>query len=181
LGETVVSTVMARLEGITTDDLRQILAEVEGKVPAQRVTIGIHYKEGVSQTTLAERYGVHRNTIGNWLARLERLADEPFEEVVYDAHRSGRPSKLTDEQRYQLEEALSQPPTEAGIDAPAWTPALAQQYIAETFDAEYHIRHVRRLMEEAGLSYKTARPEYHNADERAQEAFKEGFEKSWVS
>ena len=36
-------------------------------------------------------------------------------------------------------------------------------------------------MTEAGLSYKTARPEYQNADERAQEAFKEGFEKSWMS
>ena len=61
------------------------------------------------------------------------------------------------------------------------TPALVQQYITNAFAVEYHVRHVRRLMTKAGLSCTTARPEYQNADERAQEAFKEGFEKSWMS
>ena len=172
---------MTYLAHITADDLRQVLAEVEGKTPTQRVLAGISYKDGVAQTTIAERYGVHRNTVRNWLERLERLADEPFEEVVYDAHRSGREAELTAEQQKQLEETLLQPPTEAGVDASAWTPALVQQYVTNAFAVEYHVRHVRRLMTEAGLSYKTARPEYQNADERAQEAFKEGFEKSWMS
>ena len=172
---------MTYLANITADDLRQVLAEVEGKTPTQRVLAGISYKDGVAQTTIAERYGVHRNTVRNWLERLERLADEPFEEVVYDAHRSGREAELTAEQQKQLEETLLQPPTEAGVDAPAWTPALVQQYITNAFAVEYHVRHIRRLMTKAGLSYKTARPEYQNADERAQEAFKEGFQKSWMS
>jgi transposase len=171
---------MTYLENVTADDLRQVLAEVEGKTPTQRVLAGISYKDSVAQTTIAERYGVHRNTVRNWLERLERLAGEPFEEVVYDAHRSGRQARLTAEQREQLEATLMQPPTEAGVNAPAWTPALVQHYILDTFAVEYHIRHVRRLMTEAGLSYKTARPEYQNADPRAQEAFQNGFEKSWL-
>jgi len=46
------------------------------------------------------------------------------------------------------------------------------------FDVEYCERHVRRLMSEAGLSWKTARPQYYKSDERAQEAWQEGFKKS---
>jgi len=65
---------MTYLAHITADDLRQVLAEVEGKTPTQRVLAGISYKDGVAQTTIAERYGVHRNTVRNWLERLERLA-----------------------------------------------------------------------------------------------------------
>ena len=54
---------MTYLANITADDLRQDLAEVEGKTPTQRVLAGISYKDGVAQTTIAERYGVHRNTV----------------------------------------------------------------------------------------------------------------------
>lgn len=168
---------MTHLEDISADDLRQILAEVKGKRATQRVTVGINYKEGVSQTELAKWYDVSRMTIYNWLTRLERLADEPFEEVVYDADRSGRPSKLTDEQQKQVIEVLYRPPIKVDVDAPAWTPALAQEYIADEFDVEYHIRTVRRLMHAAGLSYKTARPESQNGDPRAQEAWQEGVQK----
>ena len=172
---------MAHLEDVSADDLRQILAEVEGKQATQRVTVGINYKEGVSQTELAEWYDISRMTIYNWLTRLERLADEPFEEVVYNADRSGRPSKLTDEQQKQMIEVLYRAPTKVGVDAPAWTPALAQEYIADAFNVEYHVRNVRRLMHEAGLSYKTARPEYQNGDPRAQEAWQEGTQKKWTT
>lgn len=168
---------MAHLEGVTGDDLRQYLAEVEGKRATQRVMVGLNYKSGLTQRRLAEMYGVREKTIYNWLCRLDRLADEPVEEVVYDADRSGRPSKLTDTEHERLEEALLQPPTEVGYDAPAWTPALAQRYIAETFDVDYCPRQVRTLMTEAGLSYKTVRPENQDADPRAQEAWKEGFKK----
>jgi transposase len=73
---------------------------------------------------------------------------------------------------------LHEPPEEAGLDARAWTVPLAQHYLEQEFDVEYCERHVRRLMTEAGLSRQTARPQYVNADERAQEAFREGFKKS---
>lgn len=139
---------MAYLENVTTDELHEVLAEVEGKRPAQRVMAGISYKDGVDQTTIARRYGVHRNTVRNWLRRLERLEEEPYEDVVYDAPRPGRPTALDDEQREHLQETLSNPPDEAGIDEPEWTPTLVQQYIDETFGVSYHVRHVRRLLDE---------------------------------
>lgn len=98
--------------------------------------------------------------------------------MVYDKPRSGRPSELSDEEYDQFVEILHNSPEEVGFDAPAWSVPLARAYLSEAFDVDYCDRHVRRLMSEAGLSSKTARPEYYKFDERAQEAWQDGFKKS---
>ncbi|RAW46299.1 hypothetical protein DQW50_04730 [Halorubrum sp. 48-1-W] len=41
-----------------------------------------------------------------------------------------------------------------GCDAPAWTPALAREYLEETYSVEYSISSCRRFLKEAGLSYQ---------------------------
>lgn len=169
---------MARLENVSTDELRDYLAEVEQKRPAIRLIVGINYKEGVSQTELAEWYGVSRTTIHNWLTRLERLGSEPFEDVIFDADRPGRPSKLTSDEWNKLVEILEEPPKEHGIDAPHWSPRLVQIVLQEQFGVEYSRRHIRELLHQAGFTWKTARPEYAAGDERARKAFKEGFKKT---
>ena len=168
-------------ENLSADDLRQILAEVEGKKPTQRLMAAINYLEedDATQKEIADRYGYSSGWLSHWLARLERLADEPFEDVVYDEPRSGRPAELSDEEYERFVEALHEPPEEAGIDACGWTVPLAQHYLQEQFDVEYCDRHIRRLMTQAGLSRQTARPRHVNADYRAQEAFQEGFKKSY--
>lgn len=145
---------MDHLEEISIDELHRALDAVEGKKATQRLTAAIAYKNGVSQTELAEWYDVRRRTIYSWLVRLE---DGPLEQAVSDARRGGRPRKLDAEQQTGLEETLQEPPTAAGYDASAWTPALVREYIDETFDVEYSLPSCRRLMKEAGLSYRNSR------------------------
>ena len=171
---------MTHLESVSVDDLRQILAEVEGEDATKRVMVALNYKheDDVTQSDLADRYGMSSGWVSRWLNRLERLETEPFEDVVYDEPRSGRPSDLSDQQHERFVEVLHEPPKEADMDARAWTVPLAQHYLKEQFGVEYCDRHVRRLMTEAGLSRQTARPQYVKADNRAQEAFREGFKKS---
>ena len=101
-----------------------------------------------------------------------------FEEVVYSEPRDGRSREIAEQEHEQFIESLNNPPAKSGIDAPAWSVPLARHYLREEFDVEYCERHVRRLMSEAGLSWKTARPKYYKSDERAQEAWQEGFKKS---
>ena len=168
---------MDYLENVTVNELQEILAELDEKKPVQRILAGIACKDGVEQQTIAERHDVHPNTVRNWLTRLERLESEPFEEVVYDAPRPGQSRELSEDEHDRFVEALHDSPEEVGLDARAWTVPLARQYLEDEFDVEYCRRHVRRLMAEAGLSWKTARPEYADADERAQDAFREGLKK----
>jgi len=171
---------MANLENISADELRDILTKVDDGDATQRLMAAITFKEidEVTQGDAAEMYGLSSSWSSKWFQRLERLEDEPFEDVVYDEPREGRDSKLTEHQHEQFVEALNNPPEESGIDAPAWSVPLARYYLREEFDVGYCERHVRRLMSEAGLSWKTARPEYYKSDERAQEAWQEGFKKS---
>jgi len=145
---------MASLENVSADDLREVLADVEGKKPTQRLMAAINYLEedDAILADVAGRYGYTGPWLSGWLDRLERLADEPFEQVVYDDHRSGRPSKLTDTAYEQFVQDLTNPPEECGIDARAWSVPLARRYLREEFDVEYCERHVRRLLSQAGPS-----------------------------
>jgi len=145
-----------RPENVSVEELREYLTEVEGKTAAQRIMVGINHKEGIPQTQLADWYDVSRTTIHNWLNRLERLEDEPLEEVIYDEDRPGRPPKLDDDERERLEAVLQSPPTAIGYDASTWTPRLVRAYILETFDIEYSLSHVRDLVHESEISRRTA-------------------------
>ena len=169
---------MAHLEDISADQLREHLDEVESKRPTLRLVAGINYKEGVSASTIAEWYDVSVSTVHNWLNRLERLADEPVDDVLHDAPRSGRPRKLSSEEWDKLEQYLDSYPDAVGIEEPHWTPRIVQQLIEDEFDTEYTRRHVQDLLHEAGYTWKTARPDYASGDDRARDAFKEGFKKT---
>ena len=167
---------MDHLDEISVEELQDALNNVEGNKPTQRLLAAIAYKNGVTQTELAEWYDVQRRTIYSWLKRLD--TDESLEQAVTDSHRSGRKRKLSEKQQEQFEETVHDSPEEVGIDAPAWTPALVQQYLEETYDVAYSIPSCRRLLKEAGLSYQKPRRTTAEADETEQEEFREELKKS---
>ena len=78
----------------------------------------------------------------------------------------------------EFEDAVHDSPEEVGIDAPAWTPALAQEFLADAFDVDYSIPSCRRLLKEAGLSYQKPRRTAAESDENEQEEFHDEFKKS---
>lgn len=89
----------------------------------------------------------------------------------------GRPSELSDDQLEQFATVLEDRPEEAGYDVPAWSSALAQQYLIKAFDVMFSRRHVRRLMHEAKVSPKRLRPQPAFADEDERKEFEETLEK----
>ncbi len=167
---------MDHLDEVSVEELQAALDNVDGKKPTQRLLAAIAYKNGVTQTELAEWYGVQRRTIYSWLTRLD--TDESLEQAVTDAHRSGRKRKLSEAQQNEFEETVHESPDEVGVDAPAWTPALVQQYLTETYDVEYSIPSCRRLLKEAGLSYQKPRRTAAESEAEEQETFREEFKKS---
>ena len=162
---------MGNLENISADYLRDLLEETDDVDATKRLMVAITYKEidGLSQNEAAELYGYSSGWASRWFRRLERLEVEPYEEVLHDDPRPGRPSKLSDDQRATFEAVVHAPPTEVGIDAPAWTVAHARQYLEDAFDVTYSDRHIRRLLREAGLSWEAAHPERTRTDEQPSE------------
>lgn len=164
---------MEHLDEISVEELQAALDNIEGKKPTERLLAAIAYKNGVTQTELAEWHGVQRRTIYSWLKRLD--TDKSLEQAVIDDKRTGRKRKISETQQEEFEETVHDPPEEVGIDAPAWTPALVQQYFEETYDVEYSIPSCRRLLKEAGLRYQKPR---RSADEGEQEASHDKLKKS---
>ncbi len=143
---------MEHLDDVPVERLQEALDDVDEKKPAMRLLAAIAYENGVSQTELAEWFGVDRRTIYSWLRRLD--TDEPLAVAASDDTRSGRNRKLSGSRKEEFEATVQEPPTEAGVDAPAWTPALVREYLAETYGVEYSLPSCRRLLKEAGLRYR---------------------------
>lgn len=84
-----------------------------------------------------------------------------------------------EDEHERLVVALNESLEEAGLDARAWTIKTSDS-IQRHFGVEYCPRYARQLMSKVGLSSKTARPEYVESDERAQEAFQEGLKRRTI-
>lgn len=145
---------MARLEEISIEELEDTLVEIEGYREAQRLIAAIIYKRGPSVPMLAAWLDKREATIYEWFNRLEA---EPIEEAIRDEPRPGRPTKLADDEWETFGALIQKPPEEAGVDAPAWSPKIARQFLIDEFGVEYTVRHVRRLMKDIDFSKKTPR------------------------
>lgn len=166
---------MGRLDQISLEDLHRELDETEGNKPTQRVLAAIGRKQGATLHELAERHNVAEKTIRNWL---DRFANQPLHEAPYDDERSGRPTKLSEDQLSDLFEDLHDSPTEFGYDREVWFPELVHEHVQKKFDVEYSLRHIYRLMDDAGLSYRTARPRHYKADPEKEAEFKDTVQKN---
>ncbi|WP_246988871.1 IS630 family transposase [Halorientalis marina] len=166
---------MARLENVSVEELEAALEEATGKRETKRLLVAIIYKRGPSAPMIAEWLDTREQTIYRWFGRLE---EEPISEAVQDRQRSGRPPKLDDSDRAEFQEAVQNPPSEAGYDQPAWTTELARQFLLDEFDVEYSRRHVQRLLKDAGLTWQTPRPQPPTADEDERTEFWETTKKN---
>lgn len=140
---------MARLDGIQVEALEEALAELERHREAERLLAAIIYKRGPSVPKIANWFDKREATIYRWFDRLEA---GPIREAMRDEPRTGRPPKLAGQEWDQFVADLHSSPEAAGYDAPAWTPNLARRHLLAEYGVEYTTRHVRRLMNESGLS-----------------------------
>lgn len=140
---------MPLLADIPVEDLRDALEDVTEKKPTKRLMLAILYKQGPSVPMIAEWFDVREDTIYFWFRAMER---EPLLDAVHDESPPGRPPKLDDADREQLDVALRNPPSESGYDEPEWTTALVRRYLREEFGVEYSRRHVQRILNDAAVT-----------------------------
>lgn len=163
------------LSEVSSGELRELLAAETDAKAVKRLVVALEYTEGLSPAAIGQKYGWPESTVYSWLRRFDErgpvaaLRDEP---------RPGRPSRLSDAQRRQYVAAVQEPPSAVGLDAPAWSPALLQEYLVREFGVEYSLEHCRRLLHAAGLSVQTARPTHFKADPARQRAWRREFKKS---
>lgn len=132
-----------KLADVPARDLRAARREATDPKAIERLLVALDYKAGSTPAEMAEKYGIPRSTIYDWL---DRFAERGVEAAADDSP-PGREPELHDEQRAALGERLQAPPAAA----PAWTPELVREHVAERFGVEHSYRQAVRLLHEAGL------------------------------
>lgn len=71
---------MDHLGGISGEELQAALDNVERNKPTEGLQTAIVYKNGVTQTEIAEWYHLQRRTINSWLKRLDVFVEHDHRE-----------------------------------------------------------------------------------------------------
>ena len=164
-----------KLSDLTIEKVTKRLNDESDGKAIKRLVAAREYLDGSSPAEISDKFGWPEQTIYTWFDRFE---SEKIDEALYDESPPGRPGALTDEEFEIFKEAVSNPPQEVNYDAPAWSSALAQQYLRDEFGEEFSRRHVRRLLKRAGLSWQTPRPQPPTADEEEREEFRKDLKKT---
>ena len=119
--------------------------------------------EGLSQSDVARRVKVARQTVVRWLTQYKRRGREGLRK----AGRAGRRARLGASQLERLEGLLLRGPEALGYDAPLWTCRRVAHLIEEKFGIRYHQGHVWKIL--VGLGWSPQGPA-GLAQERNQQA-----------
>lgn len=116
--------------------------------PVWRLVAAVEYKDGLSPAEFEAKYGIPADTVYTWLDRFE---EQGVAAALYDKPRPGRPPKLGEAAWDRFLDHLRRPPGEFGYEAAAWSTNLARRHLGAEFGVDYSARHVRRLLDRAGV------------------------------
>jgi transposase len=134
----------------------------------RRIQGGRLLKKGrLTKATIAHRLGVSRTAVSHWAKRLRsgglrRLGPR---------RSTGRPPKLTRQQKQMLLRQLKRGALAAGFDTDRWTLKRIQQVIQHEFDVWYHPTYLPRLLCQLGWSLQVPMPRAKERDDELVEAW----------
>src|SRR5487761_8946 len=129
-------------------------------------------REGLSQSEVARRGEVHRQSVSRWARELE----ESGVRGLRQAGRTGRPPKLRPAQLRDLERALKRGPEAFGFASGLWTAARVRDLIEYRTGVRYHEDHVWRILRK--LKWSCQRPT-GKALERDEQAIQQWKKVAW--
>jgi putative transposase len=135
------------------EELERMTQQEVGRV-AIRAHMILLSAEGYTVPEIVEIHDTTNVTVYKWFDRFDAQGPEG----LYDQARSGRPSKVDEEVEQEVEEAMSEPPTERGYNCTIWTTALLQAHIEDALDVTVCDDTVRRTLHK--LDYRWRRPRW---------------------
>jgi len=129
-------------------------------------------REGLSQSEVARRVGVHRQSVSRWARELAQAGVRGLRK----AGRTGRPPKLSPAQLRDIERALQRGPEAFGFATGLWTASRVRDLIEYRTGVRYHEAHVWRILRR--LNWTCQRP-VGRALERDEEAIRRWKKHRW--
>lgn len=105
-------------------------------------------KQGASQSEVARRLGVHRQSVIRWVRQLAQSGRVGLKK----AGRAGRKPRLGAAQLREIEHALKRGPQALGYTNGLWSAGRVGELIEEQTGVRYHEAHVWRILRKLGWS-----------------------------
>jgi transposase len=105
-------------------------------------------EQGVHQSEVARRVGVHRQSVSRWARQLEEAGRAGLKR----AGRAGRKPKLSEADLKRIEQGLKQGPEALGYATSLWTRQRVGHLIEQECGVQYSSTHVWRLLKQLGWS-----------------------------
>jgi transposase len=119
-----------------------------GALERRRMEAAELLKQCVSQSEVARRLGVHRQSVIRWARRLAHSGEAGLKK----AGRAGRKPRLSGAQLKQIEHALKRGPEALGYATGLWTASRVRELIEDRCGVRYHQAHVWRILRQLGWS-----------------------------
>jgi transposase len=144
-----------RLSAARRKQMQAMLRKTDDARLCRRALAILEYDRGMSVNDVAELLGVSRQSVYNWIGRIQERgnADE-----LRDAPRSGRPAKTGEVFDTLLKTLLILPPERFGYRATHWTVPLLRDQLEKNTGEQYSADTVRCGLHRLGYAWK--RPRY---------------------
>jgi transposase len=154
------------LTGETRKSLAGRLQQAYGN-RATRLVRRIHallwLAEGKAVAEVAEILAVGEQTVRDWLHAFVLWGEATLPYRLP----TGRPARLTQDQRQEVRRLVLAGPEAAGYPTACWTAVLIADLVRTRFRVSYHPRYVPHLLGQLGLSYQKAKFSAAGADDEA--------------
>ena len=149
-------------------DLRAAAARGRDGGQVRRLLALAMVLEGTSRTEAAERCGMERQTLRDWVHRYNAEGIEGLK----SGHGPGQPPSLRADQMAELKEVVLKGPDPAEHGVVRWRCVDLRDEVARRFTVEVTERTIGKWLRKLGLTLLQPRPFHPKKDEAAQTAFK---------
>lgn len=150
------------------DELRRLAGKAKDAAQARRLLALAAVRDGMNRTEAARIGGMDRQTLRDWVHRF----NERGPEGLIDVRPSGRPSKLSQEQKQELKQLVEAGPDPETDGVVRWRCADLKRILEQRFGVDLSEVSIGRVLREMGFSYISARPQHPVQDQEAIAAYK---------
>ena len=137
---------MNRLSDVEINEFQKLLNQTSTNTSENRFLHRLHcivlVGQGCSYPQVSEWFGEHPRTIERWVHRLREYGLDGLK----DDHKSGRPTKLDDDQKQVLENDIVKQPFELGYQTKNWNGQLLKIHLKDKYGIDLGLRQCQRLL-----------------------------------
>lgn len=158
-------------EDFGADELRRLAARAKDADQARRLLALAAIRDGMNRTEAARIGGMDRQTLRDWVHRFNLHGPDG----LIDIKPSGRPPKLSDEQKEALKQLVEAGPDPETDGVVRWRCVDLKRVVGRRFAVDLSEVSLGRVLKKLGFSHISARPRHPVQDAEAIATFKKTF------